>query len=163
MNIFRRIKNWFNNIKQQYKVAKEDKQNRKLFIDSVKAELRDRTGFFAQYNIKIDNDNYTQIVYPISIPIEFQTAGQDWQIKDKLDENSYIVSRFLRTKWGYSDNISGPEYYHLEDPTDNNVSTRYIAIWNFVNQLESKKTIYIINTIIAIIAISIIGGLFLLI
>lgn len=109
------------------------------------------------YNIRIDNDNYYQIIYPISIPKEFQVAGQDWQILDKLNETSYIVTRFLRTELGYSENIPDPEYYHLEDPTDNNVSSSYIAVWNFENQLKSKKFVYSIISGTIIITLSILG------
>ena len=156
MNIINKIKKFFKSIKDCYKLAKEDKVNKKQFIEQVKSELNNRNSFFSQYNIKVDNDNYTQIVYNINIPPEFQFAGQDWQIKDKLDENAYIVSRFLRINWGYNDNIIGPEYYHIEDPTDMNVSTRYIAVWNFTNKLQSKKPIYIINTISSIILVGLI-------
>lgn len=104
--------------------------------------MSDRESFFSMYNIRIDNDNYYQIIYPINIPNEFQIAGQNWQILDKLNETSYIVSRFLKTELGYVNNISDVEYYHLEDPTNDNVSTTYIAVWNFVDQLQSKKLVY---------------------
>lgn len=91
-------------------------------------------------------------------------AGRDWQIKDKLDDNSYIVSRYLKTKLGYANNIDGPEYYHIEDPTDEHASTKYIAVWNFVNQLKSKKLIYTINITTGIIITGLILlGLFLFI
>lgn len=154
-----KIKSWFKKIKEQYRLYKEDKENRKLFVETVKAELSSRDSFFSMYNIRVDNDNYYQIIYPINIPKEFQLAGQDWQIKDKLNEISFIVSRYLKTERGYNKNINDPEFYHLEDPSDDKVSTSYIAVWTFENQLKSKKTIYTINTIGSILSVSFIGYL----
>lgn len=151
MNIFKKIVQGIKNILLQYRLMHEDKVNKKQFIEIVKASLNDRDSFFTKYNLKVDNDNYTQIVYSINIPPEFQYAGQDWQIKDKLDETSYIVTRYLTMELGYNKNIDSPEYYHIEDPTNDQVSTQYIAVWNFHNQLKSKKTIYIINSILAVI------------
>lgn len=156
MSIFKKISNWFHSVIAEYKTAKFDNITKKLFIDSVKSQISDRNSFFNMYNIRIDNDNYTQIVYPFSIPAEFQIAGQEWQIKDKLDETSFVVSRFLKTELGYNDYIEGPEYYHLEDPADTNISTSYIAIWNFKPVLKSKKKIYIINSIGSVIIIGLI-------
>ena len=157
MKWFQKIKDYIFNIIVEYRISKADKKNKKTFISTVKSELEDRNSFFTIYNIRVDSDNYKQITYLINIPAEFQIAGQDWQIKDKLDESSYIVSRYLKTELGYINNINGPEYYHLEDPTDDKVSTQYLAVWNFVNQLKSKKRIYIINTILSIIGISVIS------
>lgn len=160
MKIFQKIKDYIRNIIIEYRINKADKRNKKSFISTVKTELKDRNSFFTMYNIRVDSDNYTQITYLINIPAEFQIAGQDWQIKDKLDESSYIISRYLKTELGYVNNIAGPEYYHLEDPSDDKVSTQYLAVWNFINQLKSKKRIYIINTILSIIGLSIISILF---
>ena len=157
MNIFKKIKNYISNIISEYKLYNEDKRNRKSFIATVKSELENRGSFFSLYNIRVDRDNYEQVNYLISIPPEFQIAGQDWQIKDKLDENSYIVSRYLKNELGFGNNINGPEYYHLEDPADDNVSTQYLSVWSFTNQIQSKKRIYIINSILSIIGISLIS------
>lgn len=157
MNIFKRIINWVKKIKTNYINAVEDIRNKKSFIAKVKADLKDRNSFFYMYNLKVDTDNYTQVIQVINIPREFQIAGQDWQIKDKLDETAYVVSRYLKTELGYNDNITGPEFYHIEDPTSDSISTEYLGIWNYVYRTKYHKTYYILNTVFVVLSLLLIS------
>ena len=68
---------------------------------------------------------------------------------DKLNENAYFVTRYLRDELGFGDNITIPEFYHVEDPSSGKpFSCRYLAVWNYQPVLKSKKKIYIVNSIV---------------
>ena len=68
---------------------------------------------------------------------------------DKLNEMSYFVSKYLRDDLKLGDNVTIPEFYHVEDPSSGKpFSCRYLAIWNYQPVLKSKKKIYIVNSIV---------------
>lgn len=159
MGLITNIKEGWYNIQDSYKQYLNDKKAKRRFPKTIKKVAEDRESVFNQYNIRY-SDNYKQVVYLITIPEEYQTKGQSWQIMDKLNENSYFISKYLREELGIGENLSMPEYYHLEDPSDNNTpSCKYLAIWTYQPVLQTKKIPYIINSSITISGLGIIGGI----
>lgn len=149
---------WFE-IQDTYRQYLTDKKAKKRFPKVIKEVAEDRESVFNQYNIRY-SDNYKQVVYVITIPEEYQLKGQSWQIMDKLNENSYFISKYLREDLGIGDHLSFPEYYHLEDPSQNDIpSCKYLSIWTYEPVLKTKKVPYIINTICTALAAGIIGGI----
>ena len=64
-------------------------------------------------------------------------------------EMSYFVSKYLHEDLKLGDNVTIPEFYHVEDPSsEKSFSCRYLAIWNYRPVLKSKKKIYIVNSIV---------------
>ncbi len=154
-----KIINWWFNLKEQYKQYYQDKKAKKLFPKVIEEENNDRESLFNQFNLRT-TDNFTKVVYVIDIPEEYQLKGQQWQIMDKLNETSFFISKYLRDNLGFKNNIKIPTYYHIEDPTENNpFSCRYLAVWEISPVLESKKTIYTINSIITTLILTLISSI----
>ena len=131
----------------------------KAFVQVIQEEENDRESFFNANNLR-STDGFTKVVHVIDIPEEYQLKGQPWQIMDKLNENAYFVTRYLRDELGFGDNVTSPEFYHIEDPSSGKrFSTRYFGIWSYTPVLKSKKRIYIVNGIISTLIAGIIGGL----
>lgn len=131
----------------------------KAFVRIIQEEENDRESFFNANNLR-STDGFTKVVHVIDIPEEYQLKGQPWQIMDKLNENAYFVTRYLRDELGFGDNVTSPEFYHIEDPSSGKpFSTRYFGIWSYTPVLKSKKRIYIVNGIISTLIAGIIGGL----
>ena len=157
MGLFTKIRDSWYNIQDSYKQYLDDKKAKKRFPKIIKEVAEDRESVFNQYNVKYQN-NYKQVIYVITIPEEYQIGGQSWQIMDKLNETSYFISRYLRESLGIGDNLSMPEYFHLEDPSNNSTpSCKYLAMWQYQPVLKSKKIPYIINSGISVSGIGIIG------
>ena len=152
-----KILNFWYNIIEQYKLYRLDKKNKKLFPKVIEEENNDRDSLYNKYNLR-SLDDYTKVVQIIDIPEEYQLKGQQWQIMDKLNENSYFTTIYLKDTLNFKDNIVNPEYYHIEDPSSNTpLSCRYLAIWQITPVLKSKKLIYIINSILTVLAVSILS------
>lgn len=159
MGLITKTRDFWYNIQDNYRLYLNDKKVKKRFPKIIKEVAEERESVFNQYNIRY-TDNYNLVVYVITIPEEYQTRGQAWQIMDKLNENSYFISRYLREDLGIGDNLSMPEYFHLEDPSNNDIpSCKYLAVWRFEPQLKSKKIPYIINSGITVGSLGIIGGI----
>lgn len=163
MKLFRKIKDYYYYIIDQYHIYFNDKKIKKTFSKQIKEVSNDRESYFNEYNLRSMND-FNQIVQVIDIPEEYQLKGQPWQIMDKLNENTYFTTKYLRENLGFGDNVKNPEYYHIEDPSSNTpLSCRYLAIWEYTPVLKSKKLIYTVNSIITLFTSFIIGGLIFLI
>ena len=154
--IIQKIKDFWYNIHDQYVQYYHDKKMKKRFPQIIKEQDNDQESFFNEQNLRTMND-FKQVVQVIDIPEEYQLKGQQWQIMDKLNERTYFISKYLREDLGFQDNVSNPEYYHIEDPSSNTpFSCRYLAIWKYEPVLQSKKIIYIINSCITILVLGII-------
>ncbi|WQJ52394.1 MAG: hypothetical protein [phage Lak_Megaphage_RVC_AP4_GC26] len=148
MKLFENIKDWWNSFLDDYHQSSKDKLMQKAFIKVIKEEENDRESFFTANNLR-STDGFTKVVHVIDIPEEYQLKGQPWQIMDKLNEMSYFVSKYLREDLKLGDNVTIPEFYHVEDPSSGKpFSCRYLAIWNYQPVLKSKKKIYIVNSIV---------------
>ena len=68
---------------------------------------------------------------------------------DKLNEMPYFVSKYLREDLKLGDNVTIPEFYHVENPSSEKpFSCIYFAIWNYQPVKKKKKKIYIVNSIV---------------
>ena len=153
--LIQKIKDFWYNIHDQYRQYYHDKKMKKLFPKIIQEQDNDKESFFNEQNLRT-LDNFMQVVQVIDIPEEYQLKGQQWQIMDKLNERSYFISKYLKEDLKLNDNVSNPEYYHIEDPSSNTpFSCRYLAIWKYIPVLTSKKTIYIINTFLSLSILSI--------
>lgn len=159
MKIIEKIKDWWYSLRNEYHQSSKDKLMLKAFVRIIQEEENDRESFFNANNLR-STDGFTKVVHVIDIPEEYQLKGQPWQIMDKLNENAYFVTRYLRDELGFGDNVTSPEFYHIEDPSSGKpFSTRYFGIWSYTPVLKSKKRIYIVNGIISTLIAGIIGGL----
>lgn len=148
MKLIENIKDWWYSLKEEYHQYSKDKLMQKAFIQVIKEEENDRESFFTANNLR-STDGFTKVVHVIDIPEEYQLKGQPWQIMDKLNEMSYFVSKYLREDLKLGDNVTIPEFYHVEDPSSGKpFSCRYLAVWNYQPVLKSKKRIYIVNSIV---------------
>ena len=158
MNVFKKIKEWFINIFNMYRQIMLDNKNHEIFIKTIKSECYDRKSNFVKLGIKLNSDGES-LVYVIKIPLEVQSLGQDFMIMDKLNEGSYFITDFLKNQAGFMGYVTLPEYFHIEDPTTDSVSTTYIAVWKFnpMISLSLKKKLYaypsVILTVITICAV----------
>ena len=64
-----------------------------------------------------------------------------------LNEMSYFISKYLREDLKLGENVTIPEFYHVEDPSSGKPFS-CMAIWNYQPVLKSKKKIYIVNSIV---------------
>ena len=146
MKLFENIKDWWNSFLDDYHQSSKDKLMQKAFIKVIKEEENDRESFFTANNLR-STDGFTKVVHVIDIPEEYQLKGQPWQIMDKLNENAYFVTRYLRDELGFGDNVTFPEFYHIEDPSSGKPFS-CMAVWNYQPVLKPKKKIYIVNSIV---------------
>ena len=159
MKLIENIKDWWYSLKEEYHQSSKDKLMQKAFIKVIKEEENDRESFFTANNLR-STDGFTKVVHVIDIPEEYQLKGQPWQIMDKLNENAYFVTRYLRDELGFGDNVTSPEFYHIEDPSSGKpFSTRYFGIWSYTPVLKSKKRIYIVNSVVSALIAGIVSGL----
>ena len=139
MKLIENIKDWWYSLKEEYHQYSKDKLMQKAFIKVIKEEENDRESFFTANNLR-STDGFTKVVHVIDIPEEYQLQGQPWQIMDKLNENAYFVTRYLRDELGFGDNVTSPEFYHIEDPSSGKpFSTRYFGIWSIHQYLNLRK------------------------
>ena len=162
MKLIENIKDWWYSLKEEYHQYSKDKLMQKAFVQVIQEEENDRESFFTANNLR-STDGFTKVVHVIDIPEEYQLQGQPWQIMDKLNENAYFVTRYLRDELGFGDNVTSPEFYHIEDPSSGKpFSTRYFGIWSYTPVLKSKKRIYIVNSVASALIAGIVGGLIVL-
>ena len=159
MKLIENIKDWWYSLKEEYQQSSKDKLMQKAFVQVIQEEENDRESFFTANNLR-STDGFTKVVHVIDIPEEYQLKGQPWQIMDKLNENAYFVTRYLRDELGFGDNVTSPEFYHIEDPSSGKpFSTRCFGIWSNTPVLKSKKRIYIVNSVASALIAGIVGGL----
>ena len=131
MNIFKKIKEkWYEGINLFRQIAL-DRKNRKIFLDTIREETADpESDFVKKWNLKLGDDGES-LIYLTSVPENFQSSGRDFMIQDKLNENTYFVTEFLKKICQGGEYISLPEYYHIEDPSSSEISLMYLAVWHF--------------------------------
>ena len=140
MKLFRVLRDKYQQAGDFFRQLKLDKHNHELFIKTINEECNDRKSeFVTKYNLRLGDDGES-LVLVTKIPVEFQTSGHDYMIADKLNENTYFITEFLKMKAGFFDYITLPEYYHVEDPASNEVSLTYLAVWRF-NPMLTKEYI----------------------
>ena len=147
-NMISKTVDWFSRQIALWKQMREDSKCLDKFIDIIEEQCSDRESAFSKANLKPGEDGES-LVLVTGVPQEVQTNGQDYLIQDKLDENTYFVTEMIKQETGLNDYILKPDYYHVEDPTnDRTVSLTYLAVWTFqplVTESEKKRlltTIY---------------------
>lgn len=141
-NPIRRIADWFSRQISLWRQMREDSKCLDKFIDAIEEQCSDRESAFSKANLKPGEDGES-LVLVTGVPQEVQTNGQDYLIQDKLDENTFFVTEMIKQETGLNDYILKPDYYHVEDPTnDRTVSLTYLAVWTFsplVSESEKKS------------------------
>lgn len=148
MKLISNIKSKFTDLVNIYRQIKLDNKYYNDYKEMLSQEFADRESKFVSMGLKLAEDRET-ITYTFKIPEEFQTSGKDWMIYDKLNENTYFITEFLKTTVGLHHYISQvPEYFHVEDPNSNDLSLTYIAFWKFQKAIDkSLKSKVIFGTV----------------
>ena len=130
MAFFRKIKEFYYETMNMYRQIRLDNKNRELYLRTVREECIDPQSRFVKMNIKLADDQES-LVYVTNIPAELQASRNDFMIQERLNENTYFISEFLRKDAGFANYISLPEYFHIEDPSSDDISVLYLAVWKF--------------------------------
>lgn len=132
------IKEKIEETKNMFLQSSLDKENKKKFQEIIQEQFNDRNSKFNEFGLRTDKE-FTEIGYVIDIPEEYQSRGKDWQIMDKLNENGYFVTMYLKKELGFENYVSNPKYYHIEDPSDEtSLSCSYLATWNYTPMLQKE-------------------------
>jgi len=144
MKWFEKLKEFFYETINAYRQIGLDKKYRQDFIRVIHEAAADAESPFVKQNFKIGDDGES-VFLVTSVPVEFQTSGQDYMIMNKLNENTYFSTQFLKTQMGGGEYITIPEFYHVEDPSSEEVSLTYLAVWRFNPMIDDKlkKRIYL--------------------
>ena len=157
-NIYRRFSDWIQRGINIVKQIRQDSIYRKRFIAAIESQCYDPRSAFVKMGLKPSEDGES-LIQVVSVPEEVQLNGQDFVIQDKLNESTFFTTKILRESTDLNDYITVPEYFHVEDPSnDNAVSLTYLAVWHFnpmVSDELKKKTYAVLSTVGAVLA----GGL----
>lgn len=150
MSLFENIKRTWADILNVYRQMNYDKKLYKEYKRLLEDEFQKRDSEFVKIGLKLNEDGET-LCYTFKIPEEFQTSGKDWMIYDKLNENTFFITEFLQKKAGFANYITSmPEFFHVEDPSTNDISLTYIAFWKFNPMIQGDlKTKAIIGLVSA--------------
>ena len=164
-NIFSKIGDWFQEQVNTLRQARKDSRALDTFMDYIEEECMDRESVFSKMNLKAGEDGET-LVLVTSVSEEVQMNGQDYLIEDKLNENTHFITEEIRKETGLYDYILRPDYFHVEDPSnDRAVSLTYLAVWRFhpiVSESTKKKVYTYLWSAIGTISAAVAGGLLLL-
>ena len=108
MRLFTKLKEFYYETWNMYRQIGLDKTNKKQFIKTITEECADQKSEFIKKNLKVADDGES-IVYITSVPQEVQNYGQDFVIMDKLNENTYFITDFLKRIVGFNEYVSLPE------------------------------------------------------
>lgn len=148
MSIFTNIRKTFQDTLNIYKQMRLDRILFRRYKELLEDEFSKRESEFVKIGLKLAEDRET-LSYTFRIPEEFQTSGQDWMIMDKLNENTYFITEFLKTKAGFQNYITPvPEFYHVEDPNSTDLSLTYIAFWTFNPMIDKELRIKAVSGLI---------------
>ena len=157
-NIYRRFSDWIQRGINIVKQIRQDSIYRKRFIAAIESQCYDPRSAFVKMGLKPSEDGES-LIQIVSVPEEVQLNGQDFVIQDKLNETTFFTTKILRESTDLNDYITVPEYFHVEDPSnDNAVSLTYLAVWHFnpmVSDNLKKKTYAVLSTVGA----ALIGGI----
>lgn len=152
MKLFKKIREFYFTTLNMYRQIGLDNKNRKLFTKSITEESEDPKSEFIKKNLKVGEDGES-IVYVTQVPQEVQNNGQDFLIMDKLNESTYFITEFLKRMMGFNEYVSLPEYYHIEDPSSDDISLTYLAVWHYNPMIGKslKRKLYLYPVVIALI------------
>lgn len=123
--------NFISNYIDEWKVVVSDIRNRRLFKRDIEDEVNTKDSKWHAYKLGVDKD-YRRISAVIDVPAHFQISGSDVDIRNKLNELARPITMYLGNELRWGEYLYAPEYYHLEDPSDDSESLTYIAIWTYM-------------------------------
>lgn len=164
-NIFSKMGDWFREQVNTFRQVRTDSIALDTFMDYIEEECMDRESVFSKLNLKAGEDGQT-LVFVTSVSEEVQMNGQDYLIEDKLNENTHFITEEIRRETGLHDYILRPDYFHVEDPSnDRTVSLTYLAVWRFhplVDESAKKKVYTLFWSTLGTLAAAVAGGLLVL-
>ena len=116
----------FSQIKQLF----IDIRNRKKFKEEIGVEINDLQSKFNGFELKVD-DSFSRLSAIISIPEEFQIAGTDMDIMNKLKEIVKPITNYICFELGWAEYILIPEFFYLDDPQSPGTSRTYLVVWQY--------------------------------
>ena len=111
----------FSQIKQLF----IDIRNRKKFKEEIGVEINDPQSKFNGFELKVD-DSFSRLSAIIPIPEEFQIAGTDIDIMNKLKEIARPITNYICFELGWAEYILVPEFFYLDDP-----QSTYLVVWQY--------------------------------
>ena len=107
-----------------------DLRNRKKFKEELSVEINDPESKFNNFELKMD-DSFSRLSVIIPIPEEFQIAGTDMDIMNKLKEIVKPITNYICFELGWAEYILVPEFYYLDDPQNPGQSRTYLVMWQY--------------------------------
>ena len=161
-NFFKKVSEWFQEQINTFRQVRADSAALDTFMDYIEEECMDRESVFNKMNLKAGEDGQT-LVLVTRVPEEVQMNGQDYLIEDKLNENTHFITEEIRKETGLYDYILRPDYFHVEDPSnDRTVSLTYLAVWKFhplVSETDRRRVYTLFWSALGIIVAAVVGGL----
>ena len=93
-------------------------------------EINDPQSKFNGFELKVD-DSFSRLSAIISIPEEFQIAGTDMDIMNKLKEIVKPITNYICFELGWAEYILVPEFFYLDDPQCPGTSRTYLVVWQY--------------------------------
>ena len=93
-------------------------------------EINDPQSKFNGFELKVD-DSFSRLSAIIPIPEEFQIAGTDMDIMNKLKEIVKPITNYICFELGWAEYILVPEFFYLDDPQSPGTSRTYLVVWQY--------------------------------
>lgn len=121
-----------------YRQINLDTKYRKEYRRRIRELAQDPTSDFVKFRLRI-SDNQETISCLIRLPNEF-IAADDYMIYERLNNDTFFITSYLRDNVGFDLYVSLPEFFHLEEPgRPDAIMLSYIAFWNFQPMIDAKR------------------------
>ena len=77
------------------------------------------------------DDSFSRLSAIIPIPEEFQIAGTDMDIMNKLKEIVRPITNYICFELGWAEYILVPGFFYLDDPQSPGTSRTYLVVWQY--------------------------------
>lgn len=165
MGFFRKLREKYYETLNMYRQISLDRKYRKEYLSIIREQCADPKSSFVKNNLKLGDDGES-VCYVTNIPAELQTTRNDFMIYEKLNENTYFMTEFLKKEAGFGNYITLPQYFHIEDPSSDDISVLYLAVWRFnpmiYPSLKRKALEWLYGSLAAIMAGLCAGAYFIL-
>lgn len=85
---------------------------------------------FNLFELKMD-DSFSRLSVLLTIPEEFQIAGTDIDIMNKLKEIVRPMTNYICFELGWAEYILVPEFFYVDDPSVPGESRTYLVMWQY--------------------------------
>jgi hypothetical protein len=92
--------------------------------------MNDPESKFNGFELKMD-DSFSRLSVVITIPEEFQIAGTDMDIMNKLKEIVKPITNYICFELGWAEYILVPEFFYIDDPQNPGASRSYLVMWQY--------------------------------